>query len=245
MAEDPRSGFTEVQGIRLHYREWGDPAAPDLLLVHGWTSYSLGWTGVAEHFAGRYHVVAPDLRGHGESDKPRTGYRLCDFAEDVRQLIANLKLERPACAGHSWGGNIGTMLASDHPGDLSHAFLEDPVYWRMQHAFVTALPGAPARLERPEDEIRAEARERGLSPPGGLPQPPFLGPRADAAPDRQPGLDAGFRGAPEARPGADADPGGDSTARPSPGPFSPRSSAISGASLRRRSGSSAGKAWGT
>ena len=51
MAEDPRSGFTEVQGIRLHYREWGDPGTPDLLLVHGWTNYSLGWAGVAEHFA--------------------------------------------------------------------------------------------------------------------------------------------------------------------------------------------------
>ena len=164
MAEDPRSGFTEVQGIRLHYREWGDPGAPDLLLVHGWTNYSLGWAEVAEHFAGRYHVVAPDLRGHGESDKPQTGYRLRDFAEDVHQFIANLGLERPAYAGHSWGGNIGTILASDHPGDISRAFLEDPVYWRMQHAFVTALPGGLARLERPEDEIRAEARERGLSP---------------------------------------------------------------------------------
>ena len=109
-------------------------------------------------------MVAPDLRGHGESDKPVTGYRLRDFAEDVHQLIANLKLERPAYAGHSWGGNIGTMLASDHPEDISRAFLEDPVYWRMQHAFVTALPGALARLARPEEEIRAEARERGLSP---------------------------------------------------------------------------------
>ena len=164
MAEDPRSGFTEVQGIRLHYREWGDPGAPDLLLVHGWTNYSLGWAGVAEHFAGRYHVVAPDLRGHGESDKPQTGYRLRDFAEDVHQFIANLGLERPAYAGHSWGGNIGTILASDHPEDISRAFLEDPVYWRMQHAFVTALPGGLARLSRPEAEIRAEARERGLSP---------------------------------------------------------------------------------
>lgn len=164
MAEDPRSNFTEVQDIRLHYREWGDPASPDLLLVHGWTNYSLGWAGVAEYFASHYHIVAPDLRGHGESGKPQTGYRLRDFVEDVHELISNLKLERPAYVGHSWGGNIGTILASDHPEDISRAFLEDPVYWRMQHAFVTALPSALARLKQPEADIRSEARDRGLSP---------------------------------------------------------------------------------
>ena len=250
MAEDPRSGFTEVQGIRLHYREWGDPGAPDLLLVHGWTNYSLGWAGVAEHFAGRYHVVAPDLRGHGESDKPQTGYRLRDFVEDVHQLIANLGLERPAYAGHSWGGNIGTILASDHPEDISRAFLEDPVYWRMQHAFVTALPGGLARLEpaRSRDPRRGPGARAlaGAGRLGGLPQPPLLGPRPDAAPDRQPGLGAGVRGAPAAHPGAHADPGrGCHGPRRSPGPSSPRSSAISGPSPRRRSYSSSGRVSGT
>ena len=67
--------FTEVQGIKLHYLEWGDPAKPDLLLVHGWTNFAASWTGVAENLRHRYHIVAPDLRGHGESDKPQTGYR--------------------------------------------------------------------------------------------------------------------------------------------------------------------------
>ena len=162
-ANAPQSKFTEVQGIKLHYREWGEPGKPDLLLVHGWTNFSLSWSNVAQYFQDRFHIIAPDLRGHGESEKPQTGYRLRDFTEDVRQLIVKLELRRPAYVGHSWGGNIGTMLASDSADLISRAFLEDPVYWRMIHAFTTALPGALARLEKPEVEIRAEARRSGLS----------------------------------------------------------------------------------
>jgi pimeloyl-ACP methyl ester carboxylesterase len=159
----PQSKYTEAQGLRLHYLEWGEIGKPDLLLVHGWTNFSLSWSAVANYFQDRFHIIAPDLRGHGESDKPQTGYRLRDFAEDLRQLIAKLELRRPAYVGHSWGGNIGTILASDAPELISRAFLEDPVYWRMLHAFMTALPGALARLDKPEANIRAEAEQRGLS----------------------------------------------------------------------------------
>ncbi len=161
--EKPQSRFTEVQGIKLHYLEWGETGKPDLLLVHGWTSFASSWSTVAEYFRGRFHIVAPDLRGHGKSDKPQTGYRLRDFTEDVRQLIKNLELRKPAYVGHSWGGNIGTVLASDTPDLISRTFLEDPVFWRMLHAFMTAMPGALARRNKPEAEIRAEARQKGLS----------------------------------------------------------------------------------
>ena len=162
-SDKPQSRFTEVQGIKLHYREWGEIGKPDLLLVHGWTNFSLSWSTVGEYFQDRFHIIAPDLRGHGESDKPQTGYRLRDFTEDIRQLIKTLGLRRPAYVGHSWGGNIGTILASDSPDLISRAFLEDPVYWRMVHAFVTSLPGGLARRHRPEAEIRAEAKQKGLS----------------------------------------------------------------------------------
>jgi pimeloyl-ACP methyl ester carboxylesterase len=162
---NPQSKFTETQGIKLHYLEWGNAGKPDLLLVHGWTSFAPSWNGVAAYFADRFHIIAPDLRGHGESDKPQTGYRLRDFAADICQLIENLGLKKPAYVGHSWGGNIGTMLASERPELISRAFLEDPVYWRMIHAFMTALPNALARLKRPEAEIRAEAKQKALSKP--------------------------------------------------------------------------------
>jgi len=163
---NPQGRFIEVQGIKLHYLEWGERGKPELLLVHGWTSFAASWNAVAKYFQERCHIIAPDLRGHGESDKPLTGYRLRDFAEDIRQLIDNLQMHQPAYVGHSWGGNIGTMLASDSPESISRAFLEDPVYWRMIHAFMTALPNALARQNRPEAEIRAEAKQKGLSQAG-------------------------------------------------------------------------------
>src|SRR6201988_355477 len=120
--EKPQSRFTEVQGIKLHYLEWGETGKPDLLLVHGWPSFASSWSTVAEYFCDRFHIIAPDLRGHGESDKPRTGYRLRDFTEDICGLIENLGLKKPAYVGPSWGGSIGTMLASDRPELISRAF---------------------------------------------------------------------------------------------------------------------------
>jgi pimeloyl-ACP methyl ester carboxylesterase len=164
MPTKPNSKFTEVQGIKMHYLEWGDPGAPDVLLVHGWTGMGSAWAGVAESLKDRYHVIAPDHRGHGESDKPVTGYRLRDFVEDMRQLIKNLNLKRPAFVGHSWGGNIGTIMAADCADDIRCAFLEDPVYWKIINAFVTSLAQAMARHNRPEAEIREDGKRRGLTP---------------------------------------------------------------------------------
>jgi len=158
----PASHVVEVQGLQLHYLEWGTRGSPDLLLVHGWTGLGETWTAVAEALADRYHIVAPDLRGHGRSDKPATDYLLRDFARDIVQLVERAGLRRPAYVGHSWGGNIGTMLAAEYPDAISCAFLEDPVYWKMIDAFVTSLPRGLARLDRPEAEIRAEAQARGL-----------------------------------------------------------------------------------
>ena len=164
MATGARDGFTEVQGLKMHYWEWGDRGNPDVLLVHGWTGFGKTWAGVAESLADRYHVVAPDHRGHGESDKPVTGYRLQDFVTDMHEFIQKLELNRPAYVGHSWGGNIGTIMASDFGQDISRAFLEDPVYWKMVNAFVTSLPQALARSNRPESDIRADGKSRGLTP---------------------------------------------------------------------------------
>lgn len=158
----PTSHVVEVQGLQLHYLEWGARGSPDLLLVHGWTGLAETWTTVAEALQDRYHIVAPDLRGHGRTDKPATGYELHDFARDIAQLVERAGLQRPAYVGHSWGGNIGTLLASDYPEAISAAFLEDPVYWKMMNAFVTSLPAALARLDRPEAAIRADAQARGL-----------------------------------------------------------------------------------
>ncbi|MCY4576246.1 MAG: alpha/beta hydrolase [Chloroflexi bacterium] len=108
-------------------------------------------------------MTAPDKRGHGQTDKPVTGYMLRDFATDIVTLIDTLGLEKPAYVGHSWGGNIGTIMASDYADKICGAFLEDPVYWKMVNVHVTSLAQAMARHNRPEAEIRAEAKEQGMS----------------------------------------------------------------------------------
>ena len=158
-----RSGLAQVNGIGIHYREWGEPGLPDMLLVHGWSTASVVWIDVAEALQDSYHIVAPDNRGMGESERPATGYLLRDYALDVHHLIEELGLERPFYVGHSWGANIGAYVAAEHPRDISKAVLEDPVCWRMIDAFATLVPGFVARSGRSEGEVRAEAEQRGLS----------------------------------------------------------------------------------
>jgi len=164
MAEtEPLSKFVKVNGIQMHYLEWGKPEATDLVLVHGWSSWAQSWTGIAEKLQDKFHIIAPDHRGHGESDKPETGYHLRDFTEDIHQLIGKLGLKRPLYAGNSWGGCIGTILAADYPQDIAKAFLGDPVYWKMMNAFVTNLPMILNRRKLSDPELSEELRQQGMS----------------------------------------------------------------------------------
>ena len=158
-----RTDYVKVNGLRFHYREWGDRGSPDLVLVHGWATASVLWIDVAEALSDRFHIVAPDNRGNGESDAPDKGYELSDYASDIIGIIGELELRRPHFVGNSWGANIGTYIAAQHPDIISRAVLEDPVYWKMVDAFATVVPGLLARRERPEGELRAEALARGLS----------------------------------------------------------------------------------
>ena len=156
--------YVRVNGIDLYYRELGDPEAPDILLVHGWSTTGLVWADVARALSDSYHVVVTDNRGNGNSEVPSDGHMLSDYAEDIHQLIQALGLRRPYFVGHSWGANIGTHMAAEYPRDLSKVLLEDPVYWKMVDAFVTIIPMVLERRSLPEAEVRREALEQGLSP---------------------------------------------------------------------------------
>ena len=95
-----QSGFVEINGIRMHYKEWGNTDNPDVLLIHGWTSNSASWNYIAENIQDRYHLIAPDHRGHGASDKPDSGYYLKNFVDDMCMLINVLELHKPLIAGN-------------------------------------------------------------------------------------------------------------------------------------------------
>ena len=107
-----------LHGHRVVYRIGGHDAGPGrplLLLVHGLGGSSATWHEVLPAFAQRYTVVAPDLLGHGESDKPRHDYSLGAHANVLRDLMIAIGMERATVVGQSLGGGVAMQLAYQHP----------------------------------------------------------------------------------------------------------------------------------
>lgn len=118
---------TEVtlHGHRVVYRVAGDPALPVLLMIHGITSSSATWDPVIPALAEHAHVIAPDLLGHGESDKPRTDYSLGAFASGLRDLLEHLGHSRVTIVGHSLGGGVALQFAYQYSEYCERVVLVD------------------------------------------------------------------------------------------------------------------------
>ncbi|HEV2886679.1 MAG TPA: alpha/beta fold hydrolase [Jatrophihabitans sp.] len=109
-------GVIEHQGRLLSYQDLGPVDAPVVLLIHGMVSDSTTFSRAAEQLAERGHrVLAPDLLGHGDSDKPADCYRLEDFADSLVALLTELDARAVTVVGHSFGGAVAMQLAYDHP----------------------------------------------------------------------------------------------------------------------------------
>ena len=110
-----RSRNTVLRHQRFHFLEWGEPDAPALLLLHGGNQTAHSWDLVSLHLAERYHVLALDQRGHGDSEWARdSDYAATAMAEDALAFIAQQGLDRPLVMGHSMGGMVTmTLLARD------------------------------------------------------------------------------------------------------------------------------------
>lgn len=100
--------------VKLFYEETGS-GDPPLLLVHGWTCDHTYMAPQFEHFCRTHRVIAVDLRGHGQSDKPKQDYTMAAFADDLVWLCNQLKVKKPVVIGHSMGGVIGVELAARFP----------------------------------------------------------------------------------------------------------------------------------
>jgi len=74
-----------LNDIKLCYREWNEGKTP-LLLLHGLADHSLVWSSLGDYFASDYQIIAPDLRGRGESEKPEFGYSFEDYIKDLEKL---------------------------------------------------------------------------------------------------------------------------------------------------------------
>lgn len=112
----PASGSFISQRLRLHYVDWGNPGAPPLILLHGGRDHCRSWDWVARRLADRWHVIAPDLRGHGDSTWSNTGsYMMAGYIYDLAQLIHQQKLAPVTIIAHSLGGSIATRYTGLYP----------------------------------------------------------------------------------------------------------------------------------
>ena len=107
------------QRLRLNYVDWGNADAPPLLLIHGGRDHARSWDWVAEELRHDWHVIAPDLRGHGDSSwSPDGNYEMSAFVYDMAQLIHQLNLAPVSIIAHSMGGNIATRYAGLYPENV-------------------------------------------------------------------------------------------------------------------------------
>ena len=112
----PTSRVYFSQRLRLHYVDWGNPTAPPLLLVHGGRDHCRNWDWVAAALRDEYHIIAPDLRGHGDSAWSASGhYTMASYIYDLAQLIHQQELAPVSIVAHSLGGNIASRYAGIYP----------------------------------------------------------------------------------------------------------------------------------
>lgn len=122
--------------MRLHLHEWGDPGAPTLVCLHGITAHGARFDRLArERLARRFHVVAPDLRGHG-----RSGWEPpWSLEQHLEDLLETVPEDARLWVGHSFGGRLVLELAGRHPERLDRGVLLDPALWvPPHHAFEQA-----------------------------------------------------------------------------------------------------------
>ena len=166
-AIDPSSGPAShsfiSQRLRLHYVDWGNAEAPPLVLVHGGRDHCRNWDWVAQDLRRDWHVIAPDLRGHGDSAySPSGDYSMSAYLYDLAQLIHQQALAPVRIIAHSLGGSIALRYAGVYPDNVASLV-----------AIEGMGPSPSARAERgqraPAERLRAWiAQERALA--GRLPR---------------------------------------------------------------------------
>ena len=112
----PTSRVFFSQRLRLHYVDWGNAKAPPLILLHGGRDHCRNWDWVARDLRHDYHVIAPDLRGHGDSAWSASGqYSMANYIYDLAQLIHQQALAPVTLIAHSLGGNIALRYTGIYP----------------------------------------------------------------------------------------------------------------------------------
>jgi esterase len=122
----PEDRFVTSGDLRIHYVDWGNASAPPFVMLHGIDRVARTFDHVAPRFAGRYHVIAIDLRGHGDSGwDPEGRYLVEDHVGDLEALVRTLGLRGVTLWGNSTGGRVVQVFAGRHPDLVAAAIAED------------------------------------------------------------------------------------------------------------------------
>lgn len=150
----PENHFVHVRELRLRYVDWGDNG-PTILLLHGDLRTSRSWDAVSRDLADRFHVIALDARGHGDSDWPARGYQSGERVAELVEFCELLGLSGIIGAGHSSGGFVTALCASRNPGLFSRLALLEPLQ-NADEAFqrrVSARQRRPRRTWNSKEEL--------------------------------------------------------------------------------------------
>ena len=160
----PKSMRMSVNGLDLHYLDWGNVGAPPVVCVHGYTSSAEAFNALARQFHERFHIVAPDVRGHGESAwSPDSAYQYRDQVADLAGLVDQLGLARFTLIGTSMGGIIAMAFAAAHAARLVGLVINDigPDVEEGSQRITQMVGGRPDEFATLED---AMAYRREISP---------------------------------------------------------------------------------
>jgi pimeloyl-ACP methyl ester carboxylesterase len=136
----PQSRYVDRDGLRLHHLDWGSEGRHPVVLVHGSRLHAHVWNDFGRRFRDRYHVIAVDQRGHGDSGWcASAGYQLDALCRDLRSVVEARGLKRYTLIGHSLGGRVSMLYASRHQAEIERLVLVDITPGR------ASAPTAPQR----------------------------------------------------------------------------------------------------
>jgi len=169
--------FISTNGIKLHYVTEGSGSL--LIFLHGFPEFWYSWRHQIPEFASDHKVVAPDLRGYNDSDKPsdRNAYIMAEFVQDIKGLIEGLGYDRCILVGHDWGGAIAwnfayaypqmleklIILNLPHPAKFAEGLRSPQQLLRSSYIFFFQIPFLPELLLQANDYSPLEAAFRGMA----------------------------------------------------------------------------------
>lgn len=119
----------QVEDLEISYLEWLEAGKEPILLLHGMADTAVVWSNLGDYLASKYHVVAPDLRGHGESSKPNKDYTFNSAIADLEALIKSLGWDNKInVLAHSWSAKLLTIWATKNPQRFRSLILVDPFF---------------------------------------------------------------------------------------------------------------------